>query len=160
MRFAMCSASFCDRDIFTAADARYGRIKSPVEFSAGFLRRSIRRERMWRMLPLAAACDRQDQELFHPPNVSGWAGGRTWLNSTTLIERGNWCNDVIWGNDDFGMPPFDVRAWAERNDIPLARIAASLIELLLSDVLDDESRRQIHAPPQAANPTPCAVLCK
>lgn len=128
---------------FHAANARYERIKSPVEFSAGLLRALNLPRANVRMLPLAAACDRQGQELFHPPNVSGWAGGRTWLNSTTLLERGNWCNDVIWGNDDFGMPPFDVAAWAERNEIPLARTVASLIELLLSDVLDDESRRQI-----------------
>jgi uncharacterized protein (DUF1800 family) len=128
---------------FYAAPTRYARLKGPVEFSAGLLRALDVPRAHVRLLPLAAACDRQGQELFHPPSVNGWAGGRTWLNSTTLLERGNWCNDVIWGNEDLDMPPLDVAAWAERNAIPRARRAPALIELLLSDVLDEESRRRI-----------------
>jgi len=128
---------------FFEASVRFERAKSPVEFSAGLLRMLDPPRATVRMLPLAAACDRQGQELFRPPNVSGWAGGRTWLNSATLIERGNWSSDVIWGNNDVGMPPFDAQAWGERNGIPPAQIVASLIELLLSDEVGAESRRQI-----------------
>jgi uncharacterized protein (DUF1800 family) len=128
---------------FFSTDVRYQRIKGPVEFSAGLLRALDPPRANVRMLSLAAACDRQGQELFHPPNVSGWVGGRTWLSSTTVIERGNWCNDVIWGNDALGIPPFDVVAWAQRNGILPAQAAASLIAFLLSDVLDEELRRQI-----------------
>jgi uncharacterized protein (DUF1800 family) len=128
---------------FFEASVRFERVKSPVEFSAGLLRMLEPPRATLRMLPLAAACDRQGQELFHPPNVSGWAGGRTWLNSATLLERGNWSSDVIWGNDEVGMPPIDVQAWGERNDIPRGRIVTSLIELLLADEVGAESRQQI-----------------
>jgi uncharacterized protein (DUF1800 family) len=128
---------------FFAADVRHQRIKGPVEFSAGLVRALDPPRADVRLLPLAAACDRQGQELFHPPNVSGWNGGRAWLNSTTVIERGNWCNDFIWGNEDLGIPPFDPLAWAQRNELPPAAAPASLIALLLADVAGDEARRQI-----------------
>ena len=29
------------------------------------------------------------QELFFPPNVKGWDGGRAWINSSTLLQRYN-----------------------------------------------------------------------
>ena len=29
------------------------------------------------------------QELFNPPNVKGWPGGKTWMNTMTLITRAN-----------------------------------------------------------------------
>ncbi len=61
------------------------KIKSPVELLAG-----IRR-----YLPLTL--DKDDvqllfekvlgQILFYPPNVAGWAGGKTWIDSSTLMVR-------------------------------------------------------------------------
>ena len=27
------------------------------------------------------------QNLFSPPNVKGWPGGETWINTTTLLAR-------------------------------------------------------------------------
>src|SRR5262249_27505946 len=81
------------------------RIKSPVEFSAG-LARTLQlpaEPGVIIVLALAVACEHQGQELFYPPNVKGWDGGKTWLNSTTVLERGNWATDVVWGNADFGM---------------------------------------------------------
>jgi len=34
------------------------------------------------------------QELFYPPDVSGWEGGAKWINSSTLLERINFANVV------------------------------------------------------------------
>jgi uncharacterized protein (DUF1800 family) len=118
-------------------------VKSAVEFSAGLLRiLEVPRSNV-RLLALAATCDRQGQELFHPPNVSGWAGGRTWLNSTTLLERSNWSNDVVWGNPALGMPAFEPLDWATRNDIPPNQTAAKLIDLLVQDGVGDADRQMI-----------------
>jgi uncharacterized protein (DUF1800 family) len=119
------------------------RVKSPVEFSAGLLRMLDVPRANARLLALAATCDRQGQELFHPPNVRGWIGGRTWLNSTTLLERGNWSSDVVWGNPALGMSAFDPFAWATRNQIPSAQAAATLIELLVQGDLGNEDRQLI-----------------
>jgi hypothetical protein len=111
--------------------ARFARIKSPVEFSAGLVRMLEVPRSDVRLLALAVACDRQGQELFYPPNVRGWVAGRTWLNSTTVLERGNWCNDVIWGNPDLGIPRYDPAAWAMRAGAD--RPGEALVELLLQD---------------------------
>ena len=36
------------------------------------------------------------QSLFDPPNVAGWAGGRTWITPSTLLERGNLFRGVLF----------------------------------------------------------------
>jgi uncharacterized protein (DUF1800 family) len=36
------------------------------------------------------------QELFHPPNVAGWEGGRSWVTPALLLERGNFARDVLF----------------------------------------------------------------
>jgi uncharacterized protein (DUF1800 family) len=36
------------------------------------------------------------QVLFDPPNVAGWAGGRTWITPATLLQRGNLFRDVLF----------------------------------------------------------------
>jgi uncharacterized protein (DUF1800 family) len=61
------------------------KIKSPIELLAG-----IRR-----MLPMDIQNDEAQlvvqrilgQMLFYPPNVAGWPGGKTWIDSSTLMMR-------------------------------------------------------------------------
>ena len=36
------------------------------------------------------------QSLFEPPNVAGWAGGRTWITPSTLLNRGNLFRGVLF----------------------------------------------------------------
>lgn len=36
------------------------------------------------------------QELFHPPNVAGWEGGRSWITPALLLQRGNVARDVLF----------------------------------------------------------------
>jgi uncharacterized protein (DUF1800 family) len=36
------------------------------------------------------------QSLFDPPNVAGWAGGRTWITPSTLLQRGNLFRGVLF----------------------------------------------------------------
>ena len=40
------------------------------------------------------------QTLFNPPNVAGWAGGRTWVTPATLLERGNLFRGVLYPDTD------------------------------------------------------------
>ncbi len=78
------------QDIFTSSwfyeEKNIGaKIKSPVELLAG-----IRR-----ILPLQFQNEGVQlvlqkllgQLLFYPPNVAGWAGGKTWIDSSTLMLR-------------------------------------------------------------------------
>jgi len=58
-----------------SSEAYRRRVKSPVEYTIGLLRMlEIPRPKV-NLLAAAAACGRQGQELFAPPNVNGWEGG-------------------------------------------------------------------------------------
>jgi hypothetical protein len=45
------------------------------------------------------------QTLFDPPNVAGWAGGRTWITPATLLQRGNLFRDVLFADARTFHPP-------------------------------------------------------
>jgi hypothetical protein len=45
------------------------------------------------------------QTLFEPPNVAGWAGGRTWMTPSTLLQRGNLIRDVLFPDVQSFRPP-------------------------------------------------------
>jgi uncharacterized protein (DUF1800 family) len=117
------------------------RLKSPVEWSAGLVRTLEVPRQALNPLALSAACDAQGQELFAPPNVEGWVGGPTWINSNTLLERTNWAADIVWGRSENGLTPFDPLAWATRYATRPDRAAPALVDLLLQDDLADEARR-------------------
>ncbi|HEY1114757.1 MAG TPA: DUF1800 domain-containing protein [Chitinophagaceae bacterium] len=61
------------------------RIKSPIELVAG----------MQRMLPMEIQNEESllliqrilGQQLFYPPNVAGWPGGKSWIDSSSLMMR-------------------------------------------------------------------------
>ena len=60
-------------------------LKSPVELLVG-LRRSIPMEfeKEEVMLLFQGILG---QQLFYPPNVAGWPGGRNWIDSSSLMFR-------------------------------------------------------------------------
>jgi hypothetical protein len=62
------------------------RIKAPVDFVTGIVRPL---EARVGTTNLAAALSSLGQNLFNPPSVKGWDGGRTWLNGQTLLFRQN-----------------------------------------------------------------------
>lgn len=39
------------------------------------------------------------QEVFHPPNVKGWDGGRTWINPATVFERQNVARYILFPDE-------------------------------------------------------------
>lgn len=78
------------------------RIKSPVELLVG-----IRR-----MLPMTVENEEAfivlqrllGQLLFYPPNVAGWAGGKNWIDSSTLMLRLR-IPGLINDTDEMNMEP-------------------------------------------------------
>jgi uncharacterized protein (DUF1800 family) len=66
--------------------ARGRRIRSPVELAIGLLRAF---DGSTNVFELSKAMDVLGQGLFYPPSVKGWDGGRTWINSSTLLGRSN-----------------------------------------------------------------------
>jgi uncharacterized protein (DUF1800 family) len=45
------------------------------------------------------------QTLLEPPNVAGWAGGRTWITPATLLQRGNLFREVMFPDVASFRPP-------------------------------------------------------
>lgn len=62
-------------------------IKSPVQLVVQTVRQLGTPVRQ--LSSLVAACDLMGQNLFEPPNVKGWDGGRAWINTSTLFVRQN-----------------------------------------------------------------------
>ena len=52
------------------------------------------------------------QALGNPPNVKGWDGGRSWINPSTLIERGNIMRHVLFPEEAEGQ--YDLGPFAGR----------------------------------------------
>jgi hypothetical protein len=79
-------AAILRSDAFFSDTSRYGHIKSPTEFVVGAIRTvgAQARERS-----LISALRSMGQDILNPPNVAGWAGGRAWINPSTLLERFN-----------------------------------------------------------------------
>jgi Protein of unknown function (DUF1800) len=45
------------------------------------------------------------QSLFFPPNVAGWAGGRTWINPATLLARSNFIESLLFPDPENFVDP-------------------------------------------------------
>lgn len=73
-------------NLFYSAQARARKVRSPVELALGFLRALGGSTNSFE---LAESLQQTGQALFYPPSVKGWDGGRTWINSSTLLGRSN-----------------------------------------------------------------------
>ncbi|HMN96153.1 MAG TPA: DUF1800 domain-containing protein [Phycisphaerales bacterium] len=62
-------------------------IKSPVQLVVQTVRSLGTPVR--NLSTLLEACAMMGQELFQPPNVKGWDGGRAWINTATVFVRQN-----------------------------------------------------------------------
>jgi uncharacterized protein (DUF1800 family) len=74
---------------FLSAQAYRAAIKSPVELVVGTMRMLGGQQLDGSYL------SGMGQELFAPPNVRGWVGGRHWLNSATFLNRVSFASDLI-----------------------------------------------------------------
>ncbi|HWB19104.1 MAG TPA: DUF1800 domain-containing protein, partial [Phycisphaerales bacterium] len=62
-------------------------IKSPVQIVVQTIRSLLTPVRS--LDALVSACDYMGQNIFFPPSVKGWDGGRAWINTSTLFVRQN-----------------------------------------------------------------------
>jgi uncharacterized protein (DUF1800 family) len=73
------------------------RVLGPVEYVVGAARALELFDPPSSTLVLAEWTARLGQDLFHPPNVGGWPGGRSWLTTRALIGRANYAAALIEG---------------------------------------------------------------
>jgi uncharacterized protein (DUF1800 family) len=98
------------------AEANLGnRVLGPVEFLVGVPRALECFDPPPSSLVLAEWSARLGQDLFYPPNVGGWKGGRTWLSTQAIIGRANYAAALVEGQLSTRPTPFDGLALAKRH---------------------------------------------
>lgn len=80
------------------------------------------------------------QELGFPPNVKGWDGSRTWINPATLIQRGNFGQELLFPN------PASFRA--------PDRVMPEALRLSLKQALNEDEKGNANP----ASPSPAPVM--
>jgi uncharacterized protein (DUF1800 family) len=93
------------------AEANLGtRVLGPVEYVVGAARALELFDPPPSTLLLADWATRLGQDLFYPPNVGGWAGGRSWISSQAMIGRANYAAALATGGLFRGGEAFDALA--------------------------------------------------
>jgi hypothetical protein len=120
------------------------RVKGPVEYVLGAVqavhRRYDEKESDYRPLPpqvLVGRLAAMGQPLYAPPNVKGWPGGPSWLNTSTVLERDNFAAAVALGT-----------LWT----YPLAGPTAAATPLLLAQAGRRPATPEEPEPPKAFDP--------
>ncbi|MHC4176228.1 MAG: DUF1800 domain-containing protein [Planctomycetota bacterium] len=92
-------ATMLRSNLFFSPAARRRRIKGPVEFALGVIKGL---EGMVPTAQLGQDLAALGQDLYHPPTVKGWPGGRRWINRSTLIARSNLAQALLAGAEPYG----------------------------------------------------------
>jgi uncharacterized protein (DUF1800 family) len=89
---------------FYSPPALATQIKSPVHLVVSTYKKMSLRE-MPTVPDFGRMTSSLGQSLFNPPNVAGWAGGRTWITPSTLLNRGNLFRGVLFPDVKGFRPP-------------------------------------------------------
>ena len=93
---------FLSRDFYSPPSVGT-QIKSPVELAVSTFRK-LGLANIPGVPDFNSATGALGQQLFSPPTVAGWAGGRSWITPGLLLERGNFARDVLFPDINF-LPP-------------------------------------------------------
>jgi uncharacterized protein (DUF1800 family) len=91
------------------------RVLGPVEYVVGTARALELLDPPPSTLLLAEWATRLGQDLFYPPNVGGWPGGRAWLTTRAVIGRANYAAALVEGSHVGRPVPIDALALARRH---------------------------------------------
>lgn len=149
---------------FFDANGYGAQFKSPVQFMIGFLHETQveQPEKLFEKLPGLSYF--MGQAVLNPPNVAGWPGHRTWLNTATMPARWDVSGYVLFGADV--LPALDLTPLAAQihdPEDPLAafNLAIALAEHFLPVPLDElaipENTRAFNGD-LIANPLPESIV--
>lgn len=99
-------------ETFFAEEHIGNRVLSPIEFIVGAVRALEVTDPPPSTLLLAESAAQLGQDLFVPPNVFGWPGGRSWLTSRSMIARANFASAFVRGELHGTRTPLDAAALA------------------------------------------------
>jgi uncharacterized protein (DUF1800 family) len=128
------------------AEANLGnRVLGPVEYVIGSVRALEQMDPPPSTYLLAFWMGQLGQDLFYPPNVGGWPGGRTWITAQTMIGRARYAAALVGGALSRHPTSWDATALARRHargSDPAAAVAF-YAELLLGAPPDQARREEI-----------------
>jgi uncharacterized protein (DUF1800 family) len=125
------------------------KVRSPVELGIGLLR-SL--DATANMVQLSNHLRELGQLVFYPPNVKGWNGGKTWINSSTLLGRANLVRSVV-ENPQTRYGETTLVEYLDRYNLKSGRdIVQFFDELLLAVPLAEDVRGQLVQRLDAAGP--------
>ena len=91
------------------------RVLAPAEYVVGTVRALEMLDPPPSTVALADWIAALGTDLFYPPNVFGWPGGRRWIDTRAVLARAN-CAAALIGGTSAGRPePFDALALARRH---------------------------------------------
>lgn len=126
--------------LFFSEHAVGRKVRSPVELGVGVLRALEGSCNVYRLAEELAALG---QELFHPPNVKGWDGGRTWINSSTLLGRASLFPHLLQ-EPNTRFAGGNLETLAERHGWKtLDETVVQLTELLLAVPIPRDAQRRV-----------------
>jgi len=82
-------------EVFFSPESRQAIIKSPVELVLGAHRSLESHPNLAAAVPLLSSLG---QDVFEPPTVKGWDGGRLWISSTSMLQRANFAAELATGS--------------------------------------------------------------
>ncbi|MFO0841131.1 MAG: DUF1800 domain-containing protein [Gemmataceae bacterium] len=128
-------------NLFFSDQAYRSRVKAPVDFALGIVKAL---EGRIGTTALAQALEQLGQNVFNPPSVKGWDGGKSWLNGQTLLYRQNLALAFTSTEDTrFGTrvdPAAVARKHGKEGD---EELVAFFLRLFLQDDVAPESRRRL-----------------
>ncbi|MCH8217823.1 MAG: DUF1800 domain-containing protein [Planctomycetes bacterium] len=116
--------------LFFRQSVRHALIKSPADFVLGAYRATAFQANLQQSARLLA---RLGQDLFAPPTVKGWEGGRLWISSSSLLQRTNFVAKLV-ANQNLG-----IINEPKGSD----QLVQHYIELLLSGRIDETSSARL-----------------
>lgn len=107
------------------------RILEPVQFIINPLRSLELTQPPPSTILLAEWSEKLGQDLFYPPNVFGWPGGRSWLSTRTLIARVNYLDSLMAGELHRPSLPVDTKMLSRKHASSKELSETQFISLLL-----------------------------
>ena len=118
---------------FYAESAYRALIKSPVELLVGIVRELgiIDPEFLPRLMT------GMGQELFAPPDVSGWTSGVGWINTTTLLTRYNFFNLLASSRRDGSL---DFVEWVQTHQLSSFDVVGLFLDAIVKNDVSVDTR--------------------
>ncbi len=131
-------AFFADENIGT-------RITDPVEYVVSSVRAIEFVDPLPATLKMARWTAELGQDLFYPPNVGGWSGGRNWLSTRYIVGRANFAAALADGalSKTFEAPDIGALSQQHTRGRKTENVVSFLDQLILGGRLRPDSRERI-----------------